>query len=159
MSTTYRQCFEALGATLSNAELEALVVLSRRVRDEGCLSLNEERGLALETMLEPSLDGLEAEELTALGESAMRTIGGSVRAFQLLEEEVGGERAGLVPEEYVPIAFQDDGAVFYFLGTRRERRGVVFLMSVEGQDQRISEHGQMEAVGRIEAIANAPSTL
>ena len=157
--TSYQQCFEGLGITLSSAELAALDTLSRRLRDGGPLSLGEERGFAITTMLDPNLDALGAESPDALDQEAICTIGGSVRTFQWLEEESGCEVSGLVPREYVPIAFQDDQPVVYFLGARGERKGIVFLASTEGQDQRIYDHDQMEAIGRIEDVAAGSAQL
>ena len=151
--TSYQRSFEALGLTLSSTELASLDALSRRIRDEGPLPLSEERGFRISTMLEPTLDALEAQSPDEMDEAAMCTIGGSVRTFQWLEEESGCEITGLVPQEYIPIAFQEDQPVVYFLGARGDRRGIVFVASTEGQDQRIWDHDQMEAIGTIEDVA------
>jgi hypothetical protein len=132
----WKKCFEKLGVPLSDPELKVLVKLARKIEEEGSVEVD---GHELDTMLEPDLDGMEATEEADLDFDS--TVGAAIRTFRQL-----GEGASLVPSAYVPIAM-GGSEMALLLGVDGPRRGKLFEIALEGQDQTIEEHGDVTEIG------------
>jgi hypothetical protein len=133
----WRKCFEKLGVPLSDPELKVLVKLARKIEEEGSAEVVD--GHEFDAVLEPDLDGMDATEEADLDLDS--TIGAAIRTFRQL-----GEGASLVPSSYVPIAM-GNSEMALLVGVDGPRRGKLFEIALEGQDQTIGEHGDVTEIG------------
>jgi len=143
--SAWNKCFDQLGAPLGDAELKAVGKLARRIDEDGSAEVGAS-GHAFDSLLEPDL-----EEMNAAGDDDLdleSTIGAAIRTFRQLSRDAddSSKNESLVPSSYVPIAM-GNGEVVLLVGIDGERRGKLFVMTMDGQDQVLENHGDVEEIG------------
>jgi hypothetical protein len=134
---TYAELCRALEVDLPRGVARLLEAL----RDRGPGPLT--RDFALDVILPLSCDGRHGDE-------PQDTVGGAIRAFELINAEQG---PCLVPHEYLPIGRDADHTYFFLVGLRAKRAGRIFGSPGEGQGMLdAARHEDFDSIASIEEI-------